>query len=119
MHALEAFLLALGDRSVNGRVLVLTEHGVRLKYLLLNPADAFQPLVDATRAVILAGGTMEPVCRQTPLTDTDVRLSHTTLRLGPRGKVHDLYMRAHSFATQPSWRCGSQRTKACSIRIHI
>ena len=69
MHALEAFLLALSNRSVDGRILVTTEQAkdkisppsVTLKYLLLNPADAFRPLLDSARAIVLAGGTMEPV----------------------------------------------------------
>lgn len=34
---------------------------VTLKYQLLNPANAFRELVDEARAVVLAGGTMEPV----------------------------------------------------------
>ena len=32
-----------------------------LKYQLLNPARQFRDIVDAARAVILAGGTMSPV----------------------------------------------------------
>ncbi|KAF8939783.1 DEAD H (Asp-Glu-Ala-Asp His) box helicase 11 [Dissophora ornata] len=32
-----------------------------LKFMLLNPANVFKPLVDEARSVILAGGTMEPV----------------------------------------------------------
>lgn len=62
MHAVEAFLLALTNKAVHGRVLLTKEAaGVRLKFLLLNPSDAFQPIVEAARAVLLAGGTMEPV----------------------------------------------------------
>ena len=43
MHALEAFLLALCNRAKNGRVLVTVDkmQGVRFKYLLLDPRDAF------------------------------------------------------------------------------
>ncbi|KAF9173392.1 DEAD H (Asp-Glu-Ala-Asp His) box helicase 11 [Mortierella sp. AD011] len=32
-----------------------------LKFMLLNPANVFKPLVDEARSVVLAGGTMEPV----------------------------------------------------------
>ncbi|KAG0228422.1 DEAD H (Asp-Glu-Ala-Asp His) box helicase 11, partial [Actinomortierella wolfii] len=32
-----------------------------LKFMLLNPANVFRPLVEEARSVILAGGTMEPV----------------------------------------------------------
>ncbi|WFD35322.1 RNA helicase [Malassezia cuniculi] len=62
MHAVNAFLLALADRSANGRI-VITGKGddAVLKYLLLDPADAFAPLVENARSVILAGGTMEPM----------------------------------------------------------
>lgn len=64
MHALEAFLLALCAKSMHGRILVrAAAHGpVRLQYLLLNPSDAFEPLLDKARAVLLLGGTMAPVC---------------------------------------------------------
>lgn len=66
MHLVESFLLALGDRARNGKVLVHARRDgeavrVHLKYVLLNPADAFQPLLDAARCVVLAGGTMEPI----------------------------------------------------------
>lgn len=75
MHSLEAFLLALCNRSMNGCILVSNERaisggrgtdntvsgGVRFKYLLLHPGDAFEPLVADARAIVLTGGTMEPV----------------------------------------------------------
>ncbi|KAI1317101.1 DEAD H (Asp-Glu-Ala-Asp His) box helicase 11 [Mortierella claussenii] len=32
-----------------------------LRFMLLNPANVFKPLVDDARSVVLAGGTMEPV----------------------------------------------------------
>ncbi|KAG0256848.1 DEAD H (Asp-Glu-Ala-Asp His) box helicase 11 [Mortierella polycephala] len=32
-----------------------------LKFMLLNPANVFKPLVDEARSVVLTGGTMEPV----------------------------------------------------------
>lgn len=62
MHLLERLLLALGDRTANGRILLARRDGrLWLKYVLLNPADVFQPLLDAARCVVLAGGTMEPI----------------------------------------------------------
>lgn len=63
MHLVEHFLLALGDRTANGRILIshTKDKGVNLKYILLNPADAFRPLLEAARSVVLAGGTMEPI----------------------------------------------------------
>ena len=33
-----------------------------LKFMLLNPAAHFKEIVDEAHAVILAGGTMQPVC---------------------------------------------------------
>lgn len=63
MHLVERLLLALGDRTRNGRILVARrpDKRVSIKYILLNPADAFQPLLDAARSVVLAGGTMAPI----------------------------------------------------------
>ena len=43
--------------SVPGR-----EDTVELKYQLLNPAPNFMDVVEEARAVVLAGGTMSPVC---------------------------------------------------------
>lgn len=77
MHAVEAFLLALTNKSVHGRVLLTKEEaGLRLKFLLLHPSEAFQPIVEAARAVLLAGGTMEPV---RAITHLDCRLSDTAV----------------------------------------
>lgn len=36
---------------------------ITIRYLLLNPSEVFRPVVDEARSVILAGGTMSPVCR--------------------------------------------------------
>jgi hypothetical protein len=38
------------------------EDTVELKYQLLNPAPNFMEVVEEARAVVLAGGTMSPVC---------------------------------------------------------
>lgn len=68
MHAIEAFLLSLANRSEDGRVVLTSsvdsitgEAIVRAKYQLLNPSHVFKSLVDEARSVILAGGTMEPM----------------------------------------------------------
>lgn len=68
MHAIEAFILSLANRSEDGRVVLTSaldtstgEVVVRAKYQLLNPSHAFKSLVDEARSVILAGGTMEPM----------------------------------------------------------
>jgi hypothetical protein len=54
--------------SIDGRVslsLIGTSGSqeVELTYQLLNPAPHFREVVDVARSVILAGGTMSPVCR--------------------------------------------------------
>ncbi|CAO2625666.1 ATP-dependent DNA helicase DDX11 [Lemmus lemmus] len=61
MH-IEAFLAALTTANQDGRV-ILSRQGNRLslKFLLLNPAVHFAQVVKECRAVIIAGGTMQPV----------------------------------------------------------
>lgn len=71
MHAVESLLLSLVNRDLDGRVYVHVDRTprareaakVQLKYQLLNPADVFSDIAKEARSVILAGGTMEPVCR--------------------------------------------------------
>lgn len=46
--------LTLGGDKANESVV--------LKYQLLNPSHHFKEIVDVARCVILAGGTMSPVC---------------------------------------------------------
>lgn len=62
---IESFLLALTNPDKDGRIVTTFGNaenlGVTIKYMLLNPADAFKPIVEEARSVILAGGTMEPV----------------------------------------------------------
>lgn len=38
------------------------QDGLEIKYQLLNPSPHFKDLVECTRSVVLAGGTMSPVC---------------------------------------------------------
>lgn len=62
-HAVEDFLLSLTDARDDGRITLSLEAGdsVVVKYVLLNPAERFADVVNSARAVVLAGGTMEPV----------------------------------------------------------
>ena len=61
-HSVEAFLLSLTDARDDGRIVLGIENGVVLmRYILLNPAERFQEVVDEARSIVLAGGTMEPV----------------------------------------------------------
>ncbi|KAG0091144.1 DEAD H (Asp-Glu-Ala-Asp His) box helicase 11 [Podila epicladia] len=58
-----------------------------LKFMLLNPAQVFRPLVEEARSVVLAGGTMEPV--------SDL-LSHLFPYLKDEGS--ERYPRVHRFS---------------------
>ncbi|XP_075408332.1 ATP-dependent DNA helicase DDX11 isoform X1 [Tenrec ecaudatus] len=63
MH-IEGFLAALTTANQDGRV-ILSRQGTlsqsSLKFLLLNPAVHFAQVVKECRAVVIAGGTMQPV----------------------------------------------------------
>ncbi|KAF9651319.1 DNA repair helicase [Thelephora ganbajun] len=64
LHTVEAFLLALASPSDDGRIILNAEASkdrVEIKYQQLNPASHFRELVEASRCVILAGGTMSPI----------------------------------------------------------
>lgn len=60
-HSVEAFLLSLTDAKDDGRIILSYDKDVVIKYVLLNPAERFQEVVEKARAIVLAGGTMEPV----------------------------------------------------------
>ncbi|XP_051010413.1 ATP-dependent DNA helicase DDX11 [Acomys russatus] len=63
MHV-EAFLAALTTANQDGRVILSRQGSVgqsSLKFLLLNPAVHFAQVVKECRAVVIAGGTMQPV----------------------------------------------------------
>uniref|UniRef100_UPI00398E4C92 ATP-dependent DNA helicase DDX11 n=1 Tax=Pristiophorus japonicus TaxID=55135 RepID=UPI00398E4C92 len=63
MH-IEGFLFALTNTNKDGRVVVQRQGTVSqssLKFLLLNPAVHFAEVVKECRAVVIAGGTMQPV----------------------------------------------------------
>ncbi|EZF70396.1 hypothetical protein H105_07211 [Trichophyton soudanense CBS 452.61] len=58
----QSFLLPLMDPSDEGRLFYEKVGGdVQMKYLLLDPTSRLKELVEDARAVILAGGTMEPM----------------------------------------------------------
>jgi chromosome transmission fidelity protein 1 len=59
----ESFLLSLVDAKDDGRILISLEENntVTLRYMLLNPAERLEEVVDSARSIILAGGTMEPI----------------------------------------------------------
>ncbi|XP_004461898.2 ATP-dependent DNA helicase DDX11 isoform X2 [Dasypus novemcinctus] len=63
MH-IEGFLAALTTANQDGRVILSRQGSLSqssLKFLLLNPAVHFAQVVKECRAVIIAGGTMQPV----------------------------------------------------------
>ncbi|XP_051886100.1 ATP-dependent DNA helicase DDX11 [Pristis pectinata] len=63
MH-IEGFLFALTSTNKDGRVVIQRQGTVSqssLKFLLLNPAVHFAEVVKECRAVVIAGGTMQPV----------------------------------------------------------
>lgn len=63
MH-IEAFLAALTTANQDGRVILSRQGNVgqsSLRFLLLNPAVHFAQVVKECRAVVIAGGTMQPV----------------------------------------------------------
>ncbi|KAJ3331329.1 DEAD H (Asp-Glu-Ala-Asp His) box helicase 11 [Blyttiomyces sp. JEL0837] len=64
LQKVESFLGSLLNVNLDGRVGVVYDENdskTCFKYLLLNPSDVFKEIIDEARAVILAGGTMEPV----------------------------------------------------------
>ncbi|XP_064011711.1 ATP-dependent DNA helicase DDX11 isoform X2 [Pogoniulus pusillus] len=61
---IEGFLSALTNANQDGRVILNRQGTVAqssLKFLLLNPAVHFAKVVEECRAVVIAGGTMQPV----------------------------------------------------------
>jgi chromosome transmission fidelity protein 1 len=77
---LQSFFLALTNPSTEGRFFFSKEGGadtITLKYTLLDPTMHFKEIVEEARAVILAGGTMSPVCARSH--GTDHLISYTLL----------------------------------------
>uniref|UniRef100_A0A674BR25 ATP-dependent DNA helicase DDX11 n=1 Tax=Salmo trutta TaxID=8032 RepID=A0A674BR25_SALTR len=64
MMQVEGFFMALTNTNTDGRVVLQTQGSVAvssMKFLLLNPAVHFSQVLKDCRAVIFAGGTMQPV----------------------------------------------------------
>uniref|UniRef100_A0A8C7RSC7 ATP-dependent DNA helicase DDX11 n=1 Tax=Oncorhynchus mykiss TaxID=8022 RepID=A0A8C7RSC7_ONCMY len=64
MMQVEGFFMALTNANTDGRVVLHTQGNVAvssMKFLLLNPAVHFSQVLKDCRAVIIAGGTMQPV----------------------------------------------------------
>ncbi|KAL0968343.1 hypothetical protein UPYG_G00265650 [Umbra pygmaea] len=64
MMQVEGFFMALTNTNTDGRLMLRTQGTVALssvKFLLLNPAVHFCQVLRECRAVIIAGGTMQPV----------------------------------------------------------
>lgn len=73
LHQIQQFILSLAHADRDGRVLLTkeTKRGadstsdkveVVMKYLLLAPSESFRDVAEEASSVILAGGTMAPVC---------------------------------------------------------
>ncbi|AOA63340.1 Putative DNA helicase [Komagataella phaffii CBS 7435] len=62
LFKLKKFLSSLSHPSDNGCFFFeVAGDDISLKFLLLDPSEIFQDIVDESRCVILAGGTMEPM----------------------------------------------------------
>ena len=62
LQPVRAFLAALTHRAADGRVVQhLRGAEPHLKFMLLNPAAAFEEVLTRARAVVVAGGTMGPL----------------------------------------------------------
>ncbi|KAK1167238.1 ATP-dependent DNA helicase DDX11 [Acipenser oxyrinchus oxyrinchus] len=64
MMQIEGFLFALTNANKDGRVVLHRQGSLaqsNLKFLMLNPAVHFSTVLQQCRAVIIAGGTMQPV----------------------------------------------------------
>lgn len=94
---IQSFLLPLMNPSEEGKLFYQkTKDDVLLKYMLLDPTNHFREIVEDSRAVILAGGTMSPVsaydCSMTFSADLShrCRTMQTTcfLTYHPRGLQH-------------------------------
>ncbi|CAO3622306.1 unnamed protein product [Cunninghamella blakesleeana] len=67
LHQLEAFMMCLTHPNSDGRIVITygskgsNDFIPQIKYMLLNPAEVFKPIIDEAKSIILAGGTMEPI----------------------------------------------------------
>ncbi|KAI0050362.1 DNA repair helicase [Auriscalpium vulgare] len=64
LYVVQEFIAALSEATDDGRIIFTAARdgqSAEIKYQSLNPSPTFRPVVDAARAVILAGGTMSPM----------------------------------------------------------
>ncbi|XP_017055079.1 ATP-dependent DNA helicase DDX11 [Drosophila ficusphila] len=59
IRPLLAFLETLTSNAEDGRILLDPKEGT-IKYLLLDPAEQFSDILSEARAIVIAGGTMQP-----------------------------------------------------------
>ncbi|KAH8351268.1 hypothetical protein KR084_003770 [Drosophila pseudotakahashii] len=59
IRPLLAFLETLTSNAEDGRILLDSQEGT-VKYILLDPAEQFADIVGEARAIVIAGGTMQP-----------------------------------------------------------
>ncbi|XP_034664578.1 ATP-dependent DNA helicase DDX11 [Drosophila subobscura] len=59
IRPLLAFIETLTSNAADGRVLLNVQAGI-VKYLLLDPAEHFDDILSEARAIVIAGGTMQP-----------------------------------------------------------
>lgn len=63
LFQVQSFVLSLMNPSSEGKLFYeISQNDVFLKYMLLDPTNHFREIVEDSRSVILAGGTMSPVC---------------------------------------------------------
>ena len=65
MHSIQTLLISLAYPDDDGRIVLTYDDNsissIRLSYQLLNGAEHFKSILDESRAIIMAGGTMHPV----------------------------------------------------------
>ena len=62
LRAIDSLLKTLAYPDCDGRILISSdENGFNIKYLLLNPSNVFLELIQMSKSLILAGGTMSPI----------------------------------------------------------
>lgn len=94
------------------------EAHVEMKYQLLNPATHFREVVDAARAVVLAGGTMSPVRASVSVllvsatlsagASLDVGLHQSAVFARAAGEVVDVLVRPHHPVIELADTCGRE-----------
>ncbi|KAG7758995.1 hypothetical protein KL911_000132 [Ogataea haglerorum] len=63
LFKIRSFLECLSNPSKSGKLFYErdSDNGIAMKYLLLDPSEAFRDIVEECKCVLLAGGTMEPI----------------------------------------------------------